>query len=152
MKTLFTIAAAGFICVSSFLPLSMAGDNPMLDFYNELAQIIENNTDNPDACVAQAKAHISSNIGPLQAAAQRGRQMAQRDEQKYEDMDQQDIEAAMQEAEKTMSDPMVARTMNESMAALDRFAVAFEQFASKYPDAADKITNTMHEYAPQEDI
>ena len=70
MSRLLLFLTAGALFVGFSAGSSVASDNPMYDFYSGLIEVIENNTDNPQACMAQAKSYIRSNIGPLQKVAE----------------------------------------------------------------------------------
>ena len=78
--------------------------------------------------------------------------MAEQNMQDYENMSEAELEFAMKEAERAMLDPMIAKTMNESMAIMDRFMRAMEEFAMKHPEESERIMDIMDEYSPQEDM
>lgn len=152
MRRLSIGLIVGLVFISSFLLFSWAGDNPMFDFYNGLAEVIERNMNNPGACLAQAEDYIKNNIKTLQEVAERGRRMAQQNMQKYENMNREELESTMKEAERTMSDPKVAESMNRSMTAMNKFVEVMGEFTVQHPDEGERIMETLSKYSPQENI
>ena len=118
--------------------------NPMYDFYDGLAAVIEQNMGNPDLCVAEAEKFISNNIGPILQAMQTAKQMAQG--QQNSQMSAEEAQAMMQRMQETG----VAEVMNQGMDAINRFMQALQSFAMQYPDHAEQISNILSKYAPQE--
>jgi hypothetical protein len=152
MRRLSVGLMIGLIFINSLLPFSWASDNPMFDFYNGLTEVIERSMNNPEACVIQAENYIKNNIGILQKAAETGRRMAQQNTQKYENMNQEELESAMEEAEKAMSDPKIAESMNISMIAINKFTEAINEFTMKHPDEGERIMGILSEYSPQNEM
>lgn len=152
MRKLSVGLMAALTFINSFLPFSWASDNPMFDFYNGLTEVIERNMDSPEACVVQAGNYIKNNIGVLQKVAEAGRKMAQQNTRKYENMSQEKLEPAMEEAERVMSDPKIAESMNRSMAAMNKFMEVIGEFAMKHPDEGERIMEVLSEYSPQDEM
>ena len=130
-----------------FTPFLRASDNPMLDFYGGLTEIVEKNMNNPSACVSESERYIKNNIGKVQKAAERGASSAKKNARNYEDMSPQEIEAAMKEAERAMSDPKIADAMNKSMEAMNRFMQAIQEFTQNHPDEGDSIMEALESYS-----
>jgi len=152
MRRLFVSLIVGFVFISFLLTFSLASDNPMFDFYNGLTGIVEKNMNNPTACAAQAENYIKKNIGALLKTAEAGRKMAQQKTQQYENMSKEDLEAALAKAEKAMSDPKIAASMNKSMMVMNKFMEVMTQFTMKHPDEGDRIMETLSEYSPQNEM
>jgi len=149
MRILSVGLLAGLIFINALLPFSWAGDNPMFDFYNGLTEVIEKNMNNPDTCAKQAESYIKNNIVKLQKAAEAGKKNARKNTKKYEDMSQAELDSAMKEAERAMSDPKIAESMNASMAAMNRFIEVIDTFAMKHPAEGEKIMEALSQYSPQ---
>ena len=111
--------------------------DPMYNFYGGLADIIENNMDNPDGCVAQADRFIRNNIEPLKKAAERGRRMV-------EDRRHEEITEA--EAQKMMQQGANILAKSKGFQAMNRFMELLNSFAMQHPEHAEKILDVMSEY------
>ncbi|MDB4349560.1 hypothetical protein OAA99_01240 [Omnitrophica bacterium] len=147
MSKFFRIFIAATIAVFSFSSAAYAGSkNPMLDFYNGLADIIERNMNSPDACVVQSKRFIDENIGSLLESAKRGRQMAPQVSEGASQVSEEEARAAM---EKMQNNPDIAREMQASMDALNRFMGAIGNFTAKYPEDAEMINDHMASFEAQ---
>ncbi len=120
-----------------------ASDNPMYDFYSGLTRIVEENMDNPSACVSRAKSYIKGNIRALETAAEQGRKRARQNMKDYENMSQEELDSAMQKAEEAISDPKVAEAMNKSMEAMNNFMDVISRFSMKHPDSGRKIMDAL---------
>jgi DNA repair ATPase RecN len=125
------IACLVFTCVYA------ADENIMYDFYNGLANIIEQNMNNPDNCVTQAENHIRANIAKLKEVVQKAKQMARTMPQAQ--MSQAELEQKMQALS---TDPMA----NKMMDTMQRFSQALYNFSEKYPDHAEKIGDVFDEF------
>ena len=132
---------AGFL-MALLLSFPVYADNgdPMYNFYNGLANVIESNMDNPEACVAKAESYIRKNIGPLERATQRGRRMAETG--MYDDMTEEDAMQALEGMGEAMS-----RT--GGFQALNRFQRVLGVFEQKYPEHAERLLDSMSEHQSQ---
>jgi len=147
MRALLRVLIAIILLVNTLSLSSWASDNPMLDFYSGLTEIINKNMDSPKACVSQAESYIKSNIKTLHKATEAGREMTRNNTQKYENMSGKDLESAIAEAEKAMSDSKVAESMNASMSVVNRFMDALNEFATKHPAEGERISEILSEYS-----
>ena len=125
-----------FLIMGVFLFLSVSGaysqsQDPMYNFHNGLAAIIEDNMNSPQSCVRKAKHFIDANIGPLQKAMQRGMQMAQK----------RSFSEPMSESQMFDSLEQMGNAMSQSggMQAINRYTKAIAAFGEKYPDFAEQI-------------
>ena len=125
------IGAVVLLFMTSF---AFAQADPVYNFYNGLANIIEENMNSPDACVAKAVRFINDNLKPLQDAMQRGVQMAQT--QQYDQMSQEEIVKKAEEGMQVLS-------QNKSMEAVMRFSKSMQEFAMNYPEHTAKISEAM---------
>ena len=152
MRRLAVGLIVGLIFINILLPFSWASDNPMFDFYNGLTEVIERNTDNPKACVVQSENYIKNNIGVLQKVTEAGRRKTQKNIQAYKNMSQEELGLVMKKAEKAMSDPKIAESMNISMAAMNKFVEVMNEFTMKHPYEGESIMEILSAYSPQNEM
>ncbi len=143
IKLSLTVVTAMTLFFMALAPGSRAGENPMADFYNGLAEVIEYNMADPNLCVSESERYIDSHMGALREAAERGKQRSQAYARDYENMNEREMAAAMEDANRAMSDPRMAESMAKSMEAMDRFTAAIQEFSSRHPEEAEEIMDAM---------
>ncbi|MFH1752854.1 MAG: hypothetical protein ABH875_01605, partial [Candidatus Omnitrophota bacterium] len=116
MKIFLTALTIFSLGVLVFPNISSASSDPMYDFYEGLAEIIEREMDHPNDCAAASEKYIRSNIGTLKEALNRSKAMAE--EVRYEEMTQEELEKKTAEM-----------VNNKGFRAANRFIAAFETFA-----------------------
>ena len=138
MNNFKSFFAAFIILILAQVPLCAQGVNPMYDFYNGLAEVIEGNMGSPDRCVAEAGRYIEENLAPLMKAEERGRNMAS----------SKSAEVSEEDARKALEDPEVIKAMSRGMEAMNRFMKAMQEFTMKYPMHAGQIEELLSDMGP----
>lgn len=126
-KRLMGASVILFIIISGVYAQSQ---DPITIFYGGLADIIQENMNSPQRCVSQAESFIDANIAPLLRAMRQGMQTSQgRD---YEQMDESQSRAALEQMGQSMS-------KSGGMQAMNRYVEAITDFGDKHPDYAKQI-------------
>ena len=112
----------------------------MVEFYGGLAEVLEQNMDEPERCVKQADDYIASHVGPLQELMKRSRMNAQ------SNPPSSGKAALTREDQAKIGQAMNEMSRSEGFQAMNRFLSAFEEFAGKYPDHADRIGEILERY------
>lgn len=110
----------------------------LYSFYNGLADIVEQNRNNPDECVAKVEEFVKNNVASMNEAAKKAKEQA---EQRV---------VTEEEAERMMNQPPPTVSGGQGMNAIERFSLVFGIFAQKYPEHASKITKIVQEQAEQQ--
>jgi hypothetical protein len=121
------------LAVFLILPRIYAEGDPMYQFYNGLAEVIERNMEHPEDCAAKAEIFIRDNIDQLRQAVQRSKEVAKNTQN-----------SQMSEVELQKKTEELVRS--RGFQAMSRFMGAFQVFGSKSPEDAQKIMAVMGEY------
>ncbi|MDD5218600.1 MAG: hypothetical protein PHS88_10965 [Candidatus Omnitrophica bacterium] len=135
-------AVVCFLVVSSAFFLSNSARADELDiiysFYNGLADVIEQNRDNPDQCVAKSEEFIKGKVQSISEAAARAKQAASQKAASEEDV------------KRMMNEPPPLVAGGPQMNAIQRFSLVFGLFAQKYPQQASEISQVVQKYVAQQ--
>ncbi len=131
MKRALLVLAA--VAQLLYLGQVFASGDPMYDFYDGLSQIMERDMNHPDDCVAASEVFIRQNIVKLEEAIKRSKAIGE--EALNNKMSEEELQKKTEDIIKS-----------KGFQAMNRFMAAFQAFASKNPEAAQKITMVMDEY------
>ena len=135
MRQIAKVFIAGFLMAS--LSLSNASSEEtdvMYDFYDGFADIIETYGNDPDTCVKESQVYINNKAASLKESARHARAAAGQSSVSEEEI-----------AEWVREHPRKAQ--RDDMAAVKRFAAAFQAFQQRYPEHAAGIKQMMEEKA-----
>lgn len=142
MKQFFKCAiGAGVVLFMLISGVCAQDQNPIAIFYGGLADIIQENMNSPQQCVAEAESFIDANIGPLQRAMQRGAQMSRSDSHKQ--MDESQFQASLEQMGKSMS-------QDGGIQAMNRYVDAITIFGDKCPEHAEQIMIKLNSHSQEQ--
>jgi len=135
-----------FLIVFSFSATAFSGPDNIYGFYSGLADILEDNIDNPDYCVSTADAFIQKHLPALAQNVQKNIQTAQNID--YENMSAEEAQQMAAQVEQTMGMEQSA-LMSEGMNEMNRFTNALTAFAMKHPEHAEKIGESLEKVSEE---
>lgn len=134
-------ACALIIIVSLCSPLFAAKD-PVYDFYNGLAEVIETYENDPELCVKKSEEYIHTHIGPLQKMMEQSRRRAET--AKLDEVSEAEMKVRTEKA-------MAAMQESDGFKALNRFMTDLQSFSMEHPRQGEQIADILSEYGPEED-
>lgn len=135
-----------FVLVIAFSAAGFSSPDNVYGFYSGLADILEQNMDDPDNCVTQADSFIQQHLPALAKNVQKNIEQAQSID--YENMSAEEAQQMTAQVEQTLGMEQAA-LMSEGMNEMNRFTDLLSSFAMKYPDHAEKIGESLEKVSEE---
>ena len=137
-----------FLFVSLMVGFSNAGDIQRVtdNFYGGLADIIENNMNDPDACVAGVNDYYASNqaaVQQIREGVRKGMEYAMSQMESYEDMTEEDLARLEEMAEQK------GESQNTTSAETTRYTKTLQSFLMKHPMHGARVAGKAMELMPE---